>query len=37
MKEYMLQYFNERLVNKVLQAKKYYRIYGETKSPLSKR
>ena len=36
MREYMLQYFNEDLVDKVLQAKKYYRIYGEIKSPLSK-
>lgn len=36
MKEYMLQYFNEKLIDEVLQAKKYYRIYGETKSPLSK-
>ena len=36
MKEYLIQFFSEDLINEVLQAKKYYRIHGVNNSPISK-
>ena len=36
LKEFLLNYFEEELIDLVLNSKKYKRIYGETKSPVSK-